>query len=110
MTYKIECNKCDFVYTGETARTGHYRGKQHLDLLRNKHKDSVLYKHLKEKHNIQNNIKIDYFKMSITARHKTALERQISEAIQIDAVPLNKRMNTKEEWGHSRLLTSIIMT
>ena len=107
VTYRIECSECECVYVGETARTGHYRGKQHQKLLHNKQKESVLYKHVQEQHNDQ---VAPTFRMKITGKYKTALERQISEAIQIENVPAYKRLNTKEEWGHSKIITSIRMT
>ena len=78
--------------------------------MKNKHKDSVLYKHLIEHHDTGYISLFEHFKMSISGRYKTALERQISEAIKIDRIPSSQRMNTKEEWGHSKIITSLCMT
>ena len=110
VTYKLECKRCKYVYVGESARTGNYRGNQHIKLFRNRHKDSVLYKHLIEHHDTGYISIFEHFKMSIIGRYKTALERQISEAIKIDNIPSSQRMNTKEEWGHSKIITSLHMT
>ena len=108
VTYEIQCDRCNYIYVGETARTGHYRGRQHLQLLKNKQQDSVLYRHITEQHKEQTDQ--PQFKMTITGQYRTALERQVMEAIRIEHTPREKRMNTREEWGHSKLLTSIVMT
>ena len=106
ITYKIEC-ECEDQYIGETARNGYSRGKEHLNSLAKQSDDSVLYRHIKEKHH-DNSTQIPKFKMTILSNHKTALDRQVAEAVLIGRVPHDKLMNKKNEWGHAKVVRSTL--
>ena len=66
-----------------------------------KDSDSVLLRHVRDKHCETNP---PSFKMSIIGTHKTALDRQISEAVKINRHP-DELMNRRSEWGHHRLVS-----
>ena len=55
VTYQIVCEECErgnvvAHYKGETSKNTYTRGLKHLEQLRNKSKDSVLWAHCKEHH------------------------------------------------------------
>ena len=106
ITYKIQCSKCDCVYIGETSRTGHYRGRQHMALLVRKDHDSVLWRHTQDTHSEDD--AIPKYTMVITGVQKSALERQITEAVKINNTPATTRLNTREEWGHTKLVRATL--
>ena len=102
VTYKIRCSECSSVYVGETARTGHYRGQQHMTALAKREQDSVLWRHTVGRHS--NSDPPPKYSMVITSYQDTALGRQITEAVKIANTPPEWRLNTREEWGHTRLV------
>ena len=102
ITYKIECSECQYVYIGESARNGYSRGREHLTSLAKKSEDSVLHRHIREEHSVNSNMP-PKFKMTILSTHKTALDRQISEAVLIGRTP--NLMNKKNEWGHTKVVS-----
>ncbi|KAL8613584.1 hypothetical protein ACOMHN_022003 [Nucella lapillus] len=102
VTYEIRCNECNCVYVGETARTGHYRGQQHMTALTKRDQDSVLWRHTVQTHS--NSDPPPQYSMAITSYQETALGRQITEAVKINNTPPELRLNTREEWGHTRLV------
>ena len=102
VTYEIRCSGCNCVYVGETARTGHYRGLQHTTALAKRDHDSVLWRHTVQTHS--NSDPPPQYSMVITGYQETALERQITEAVKINNTPPELRLNTREEWGHTRLV------
>ena len=102
ITYKIECSKCGYVYIGESGRNGYSRGREHLADLAKKSENSVLYRHIKEEHSGVNSDR-PKFKMTILSTHKTALDRQVSEAVLIGRTP--ELMNKKTEWGHTKVVS-----
>ena len=46
--------------------------------------------------------------MTVIGKHKSALERQIREAVVINNTPDHRLMNRKSEWGHTRLVRSTL--
>ena len=106
IVYTIKCNICGHKYTGETARNGYSRGVEHLTGLKNKSENSVLYRHMREVHSSEN-VQPDYT-MSITSTHKTALDRQVKEAILIHGAPPANQINRRNEWGHARIVSSAL--
>ena len=50
VVYEIKCETCNDTYTGETARNGYTRIKEHIKQASEKSKDSVLHRHIIEKH------------------------------------------------------------
>ena len=103
VVYKIECNICGHCYTGETSRNGYSRGIEHMTGLKNKTEDSVLYRHMRDKHDSSGSQ--PDFTMSIISTHKNALDRQITEAVTIHKAPANQ-INRRSEWGHTRIVSS----
>ena len=104
VTYKIECSLCNEIYIGETGRNGYTRGREHLTAYSKKDSDSVLLRHVREKHS--DTIPPE-FKMSVIGTHKSAMDRQISEAVRINKAP-GDVMNRKNEWGHHRLVSAVL--
>ena len=107
ITYEIRCSECKCIYVGETSRTGHYRGQQHTKALNKKDPKLVLWQHTTQKHNAQD--PPPQYNMIITSSQKTALERQITEAVKINKVPDEYRLDTREEWGHTRLIRASLI-
>ena len=102
ITYEIKCNKCNYIYIGETSRNGYTRGREHLLALKKKDKESTLYKHLQiVHHNDKENT--HRFTMNITGCHDTALTRQITEAVKINNAK-HPLMNSKLEFGHHAII------
>ena len=93
--YQLKCNVCQYTYIGETARSLQERMKEHLMLLKNKSKTSILYQQQKEKYGEQDVL----WNIAVRARcPKDATLRQASEATIID---LEKpQLNRKVEFGH----------
>ena len=102
ITYKIECSGCDNVYIGESARNAYSRGVEHTAAFQNKDKDSVLLRHLQERHSEDEDT--PEFSMRVIDTHRSALDRQISEAVCISNTLDDQLINKKSEWGHQRLL------
>ena len=101
VTYEISCSKCEKVYIGETSKNAFTRGKQHTRQLQTKDKQSVLYRHLEQDHKEER--ETPEFKMKILKSHRSALDRQVTEAIMIDRKERDKLMNNKTEWGHNKM-------
>ena len=105
-TYKISCLKCkdegrETHYLGETGFTCYTRGSQHLEGLKKRDEDNVLYAHNKDQHReeedkIPNNP--DQFKMEKLKQHSGCLERQSAEGIFI-ANELRERKRRKRMVG-----------
>ena len=106
VTYKIECSNCDSVYIGESARNAYTRGAEHTTALHNKDKDSVLYRHMQDKHT--DDVNTPNFKMSVISTHKSALDRQISEALHISNRQDDDLINCKSEWGHQKIVRCVL--
>ena len=102
VTYKISCNRCEKIYIGETSKNAFTRGQQHTQQLQNKDKQSVLNRHLQLDH--REETEIPQFKMTVLKSHRSALDRQITEAIKISRTQRNKLMNNKTEWGHNKIV------
>lgn len=102
VTYKITCEKCNKIYIGETSKNAFTRGQQHERQLYNKDKQSVLYRHIQQDH--QEEDLRPTFKMTVVKSHKSALCRQITEAILINNTPRDKLINNKTEWGHTKMM------
>ena len=109
VTYKIECLGCDHELNGETSNSAYTRVRQHIqDLIRTDNTDnfSSLRNHCERKHQ---NI-VQKFKSSVTKTFKDdPLKRQITEAIKIKAVPLERSINSKLEWNIARIPQIVVM-
>ena len=98
VTYMMNCKgTCDreSVYYGETHANAYTRGKEHVSEYRRKQKNSVLWKHCVKQHNGEE----QEFEMKVVdfARGDPT-KRQILEAVRINEMHIEKRMNDKKEW------------
>ena len=85
--YKLTCLRCKETGTktcdvGESARTGHKHGEDHLEDLEGKREGKPLWNHSREEHAGQLT-GVD-FKMKVLRSYKTPLQRQIGEALAIE--------------------------
>ena len=104
VTYKIVCVPCSgmpspgrYRYIGETACNAYTRGREHLSMLKNRNKASVLREHCRDVHG--GNM-VD-FKMSVIKRYKNdAMLRQIMESVIIESSDQGELLNTKQEWDY----------
>lgn len=106
ITCKEECKRKD-IYKGETSNNGYKRGKEHQELLKNKNKDSILWKHCVEQHGGE----MQKFKMDITGSYENdAMLRQIVEGVRIENTKTERLMNERSEWNVARLPKAKITT
>ena len=100
--YDITCNLCNAKYIGESSRNANTRGREHLNDYENKRDNSVMMRHTQTHHpNEANNTN---YKMTVTQIYANkCMDRQLSEAIQINKIPNTSRINTKIEYRHHRL-------
>ena len=104
ITYRIECQNqtCTErnIYNGETAYNGYTRGGEHINDLRNKNERCCLWRHCLELHGGET----QPFKMDVLQNFKNdAMLRQITEAVNINATPVENIMNTRAEWNMPRV-------
>ena len=93
-----------YVYIGETNRTAYERGREHMEDLMRLDSGSHLLKHLVNAHP---GLKPSEMKigMRVVGQHRTALERQVGEAVKI----LNAQkkgqnlLNSKSEFNRCKL-------
>ena len=104
VTYKIVCNICGDVYYGETCRNCYSRGIEHTTDLNKKTENSVLHRHMRDKHSDTDTPVTPDFTMSVIGTHKTAMDRQIAEAVLINTGG-SKLINRKSEWGHTKVVS-----
>ena len=106
--YEIRCLECQdeglkAIYYGETSKNGYIRGKQHLsDQLKDK-ECSVMSRHSKEFHNN----KLIGWTMNIVNTFKSAMDRQIDEAVRINSNSSKADIviNNKAEWNAAISIT-----
>ena len=102
VTYSITCNTClengsRRVYWGETNRSWWDRYLEHETALRTSNSKYAIVKHqLMEHANVPPN-----FSYKVDRTWKTALERQVGEAILIDNEDKTCILNSRSEWGHN---------
>ena len=86
---------------GETARTTFERGGEHLNDLLSEVDGQPLWEHVKEDH--ERKYEKHWFKMKMTKKHHTALQRQIREALDIEGSGADIILNKKCEWNGSKI-------
>jgi len=101
VSYKINCSEgCDYEYTGQTGLNAYTRGKKHQQDFRAKSEKSALWKHCVNVHGCEE----QPFRMKVVDRCRNdPTKRQILEAVRMQKVPLDKRMNSRSEWHTTRL-------
>ena len=101
IVYQTSCNECkekgrDTLYLGESARTGYERGVEHLRDAKTKRENSHMFEHQKEEHPEKQEAN---FKMKIVRGHRSALPRQIQEAVMISNSWNKNLLNSKQEYN-----------
>ena len=104
VTYEIKCKgECDeYRYEGETHANAYTRGAEHLDDFRLQRAGSTLLKHCTKAHN---GVAQEFEMRVVDYARDDPLMRQIKEAMNINEVPRNRRMNDKKEWNIGKLPT-----
>ena len=100
MTYSIMCLHCleagnTAKYWGESHRTWWDRSREHLNDLKSNNTDYAIAKHMPNCHQGME----PRFQFKADRSWKSALERQLGEALLIDNTPQEHLMNGKSEWG-----------
>ena len=111
ITYRIDCSGGDCekdIYKGETACNAYTRGKEHTGRLAARDlSNSPLWRHCLEQHEGETQT----FLMSVTGAYRNdTMLRQITEAVQINSMDPNRRMNDRSEWNMTRVPRTVITT
>ena len=105
VTYELECQLCHHKYIGETSRSAYTRGKEHLRALQQKEENSVMWRHSCDKHGGN----VPGFTMNVTGIFRDdAMLRQISESVQINRVPQDRLINTRNKWSYVRIPRAVV--
>ena len=109
ITYKVECAGEDCVknlYKGESAYNAYTRGREHAGRLAARDvSNSPLWRHCLEQHGGE----MQTFLMSVTGSYRNdAMLRQVTEAVQINNMEENVRMNDRAEWNMTRIPRTVI--
>ena len=73
-----------YTYVGETAKSAHERGKEHIYDMENLSMRSHLLKHVVDMHEGKSMKDVD-LRMRVIKFHRSSFERQISEAVAIQS-------------------------
>ena len=112
--YEVKCAICEEQkktarYVGETSRSFYERLGEHLYLFKHKKEgdpekneaSSALWLHSKAVHNGE--MRSCHWKTKILSSHRTALNRQITEATIISNEGVDRLLNSKNEFGANNL-------
>ena len=69
--------------------------------MQRKDKNSILHRHQEQKHKEK---ETPSFRMTVTGPYRSALDRQITEAVQINRQPTDKLINNKCEFRQNKLM------
>ena len=95
--YHITCNKCQAIYVGESARNGNSRGKEHVNDYITNRNCSIMQRHTQTHH--KNDTNRPEYTMTIKQIYgNKCMDRQLSEAIQINSIPEAAKINNKTEY------------
>ena len=107
ITYKWTCLTClsdrgdRSVYLGESSRSLWDRTVEHLEDLKRRNSNSVLYRHWQECHRDEREPE---FSVKVMGSHRSSTERQIWEALEIEKGDYDHLINNKSEWGMNCLV------
>ena len=90
----------EVIYVGETARSVMERLKEHWDDFRSRKPDSHILKHWVLQHQSKGTPK---YMMKVVQFHRSALSRQVGEAIRIQRRGGEMTLNSKTEYNRCRL-------
>ena len=102
VVYYITCNKCQGTYVGETSRNANSRGKEHLNDYDTNRDNSIMLRHT-QTHHARDTNKPQYTMTVKQIYGNRCMDRQLSEAIQINNTPQIDRINTKIEYQHHKI-------
>ena len=98
-------------YLGTTGRSAHCRSLEHQTLFRQKSKKSPLYKHIRSEHpRLCDEDPVNLFRMEVLTTHKSNLVRLATEALLIEHSVQDTLLNSKNEWGGTKLVRHSIET
>ena len=99
VTYTIRCmEECDKkdIYYGETSYNAYTRGGEHLHKYNSKDPKSIMFQH----DNLVHEGRKCKYQMSVTGTfHNDSTKRQIAEGVNIEKIPRERLMNSKNEWN-----------
>ena len=102
ITYSATCKLCEKegkskIYYGETCRNLNLRSEEHYKDYKNKSKHSWMLKHMQNEHTSLDSEECG-FRWKVMAKFKKPMQRQLSEAINIENAKGNEIMNLKNEY------------
>ena len=112
ITYQTSCLDClaqgkKVTYYGESSRTAYERGVEHMDDYQKEKEDSHMWKHSVTDHGVDKKVT---FRMKVIKTHRSALQRQVHEAVLIE---INSRkeniLNSKGEYSRCKLPRLAVM-
>ena len=113
--YQIVCKLCQkndekkTIYIGETSRSGYERILEHMTMFKLKkegdpeknQQNSVFWGHSRDSH--QGTMKTYDWEIKLVSSHKSALNRQVTEATRISREKKADLFNSKQEFGSNNL-------
>ena len=111
ITYQTNCLDCmakgkKVTYYGESARSAYERGLEHMSDFKKQEEDSHMWKHQLEEHPNQEKVK---FRMKVVKTHRTALQRQVHEAVLISLNASDKILNSMGVYNRCKLPRLTVM-
>ena len=89
------------LYVGETAKSAHERGGEHVYDMKNLSIASHMLKHVVDKHEGEKIPEIEW-RMKVLKFHKSSFERQVNESVSIQSIRMgNYLLNSKSEYNRS---------
>ena len=82
------------TYIGESSRTTYTRGIEHQEGYTKKRETSFMWRHCKEKHGGQIDSPQRDYTYSVLESHRDCLNRVLGEAVNIQAMVANPKMNS----------------
>ena len=111
ITYTIRCRECarrgtSAMYWGESARTGFKRGKEHVEGLFKEWEKAPLWRHSSTFHN--GTKELAWYEMRVVRSHRTPLNRQVDEGVEIALCTADIVMNSTAELNGTRIPRIVI--
>ena len=105
--YNIFCNICrdvnrKAVYVGQSGKNAYSRGKDHTDAFLAGNSSHCLVIHHRTHHPDLPRL-VAHYRMIPIRSYKTPLDRQISEALDINNAEVDILLNSGSEWGAGKL-------
>ena len=97
---------------GETCRTLHARGAEHIDNYIKEKETSFMWRHVKEKHRGVIVSETKDFKFSVIESHRDSLNRVLGEAVHIQVMTADPKMlslNSRNEYFTPQMVRPIFV-